>query len=208
MNYSDLVITAEQCWRSIQKKHPEVPECVVLVASGGRRAPTLLGHFASNTWSQGDKQIHEVLLVAEQLNRPAREVFQTLLHEAVHGIAQTRGVKDVSGRRHNKKFAKICEEVGLVPPVKPKGPLGFSDAKLREDTEQEYEQEIKQIADVLFLYRNLKFNEEDKPKNSWAAVCLCPRKIRVGKKIYNPDEDNSLRIICEDCVSPFVVEEE
>ncbi|WP_219419925.1 hypothetical protein [Pseudonocardia nigra] len=40
----------------------------------------------------------------------------TLLHEAAHGVATTRGIKDTSrqGRYHNRKFAELAEELGIT----------------------------------------------------------------------------------------------
>jgi len=51
----------------------------------------------------------ELFVGGEGLRRGAREVLATLLHEAAHGVATTRGVKDTSrqGRYHNRRFAEL-----------------------------------------------------------------------------------------------------
>lgn len=53
-------------------------------------------------------------------------VLGTLLHEAAHGVASTRGIKDTSrqGRYHNRRFAQLATELGIV--VAPDGARGWS----------------------------------------------------------------------------------
>jgi hypothetical protein len=222
-SFVQLVEACEAAYRHIQEENPDVPECVVLIGSGGSRAKNLLGHFAPDRWATGeelknasdnleeDSEIevevyHEILIVAEQLHRGARAVFTTLMHEAVHGIAQNRKIKDVSGRRHNKRFKAICEEIGLEPPESPDKYLGFSSATLPDSTAWIYENDIKAIDAALSLVR-LFPSEKEKVKNSWKAVCDCERTIRVGKKIYN-GEDQDIKIACVDCGGRFMVLED
>ena len=52
----------------------------------------------------------------EGLRRGARAVLGTLLHEAAHGVATTRGIKDTSrqGRYHNRRFAELAAELGIT----------------------------------------------------------------------------------------------
>jgi hypothetical protein len=207
IRYSNLTKCLEQAWGEIQKRHPDVPSAVIVVGSGGRKAPTTYGHFASNVWEVDGEPIHEVLIVAEQLNRPAEEVFQTLLHESVHGIANKRQIKDVSGKRHNKRFATLCWEVGLQPPESAHSAIGWSAATLLDQTKADYSQVIELIGETLNLYRKLNLEMKPKVKNSWAAECPCGVKIRVGKKVYD-GENIFLKMVCTMCDSNFVVDDE
>ncbi len=213
MNYSNLIQTMENAWHTLQAEYKDIPDVLITVASGGRRAPTLYGHFAPNCWTDGDNEIHEVLIVAEQLKREPQEIFTTLLHEGVHGIAQVRGIKDVSNRRHNRKFRDLCLEVGLIPPVAPDSKLGFSAATISPRLEMRFGATIMAIGDALSLCRKLKLKDKDTPKTSWTAECECSRKIRVGKKtleqfiINEIIEGQASGIDCGLCSSEFKIVE-
>lgn len=205
MNYISLIKACEDAWQQIQSYHPEVPDTVVIVASGGTKAAQLYGHFAKDSWEVDGETINEVLIVAEQLHRGAEEVFRTLIHEAVHGLAHARSIKDCSAKRHNKKFAYLAEEMHLEPPEKPDLRLGFSDVQLSDSARYMYADSIKQIEDSLNMFRKLKLNKKEVQKNSWSAECHCPRKIRVGKKIYD-GQNTDIGIKCVECDSNFEVE--
>jgi hypothetical protein len=99
---SPLVAALEQVWAAIRRRHPEVPEVVVVVAAGGEGRRLRWGHFASGRWQLPAGRRPEVLVGGEGLRRPAREVLGTLLHEAAHGLADRRGIQDTSrgGRYH------------------------------------------------------------------------------------------------------------
>jgi hypothetical protein len=207
-NLSTLVAACESAWRDIQAENPDVGDAIIVIGSGGRRANTLLGHFAVGSWTQisGEESIHEVLLVAEQLHRPAHEVFTTLLHEAVHGIATTRGIKDTAGRRHNKKFAALCEEIGLCPPAEPHSTLGYSAATLYDSTARVYADTIASLEGALKVIRKLNLETKTTRKTTWMAKCECDRSVRIPKKTI--DDPQNLNIQCGDCTSYFEMTEE
>jgi hypothetical protein len=208
LSNSEMVRACEDAWRDIQMHNPDVPRAMIIVGSGGRQAPTLYGHFAPDRWASEGASVHEVLLVAEHLNRGAEAVFTTLLHESVHGIAVARGIKDCSGKRHNKRFAGLCLEVGLVPPEKPSKALGFSAATLSyEAVHETYPGTIANLDSVLRSHRKLTLNETEKKKTSWKAECQCGVSIRVGKKLYDGFEP-ILAILCNFCDSQFVVQDD
>lgn len=207
MSYPNLVKTCEDIWKIIRDTNVDVPEAFVVVGSGGRKALTTYGHFAKERWERDGEPIHEVLLVAEQLKRSGEEVFTTLLHEAVHGIATVRDIKDCSGRSHNKKFADLCREVGMIPPEKRDKTLGWSAATLSDDLRALYAPQIAQLDEALSFYRKLTLVAGEVKKNSWSAECRCPRKIRIGKKAIE-DMPDDLRIKCNGCEHDFELVEE
>ncbi len=57
----------------------------------------------------------EVFITDEGIARGPADVLGSLLHEAAHGVAQRRGVKDTSrrGEYHNARFRTVAEELGL-----------------------------------------------------------------------------------------------
>jgi Ribonuclease G/E len=100
---SRLVAALEHAWTAIRTQHPEVPQVVIVVASGSdptRSRRLNLGHFAAGRWQLTDPNQPtdrpEVLVSGEGLQRGPVEVLGTLLHEAAHGLAYVRKVSDTS----------------------------------------------------------------------------------------------------------------
>lgn len=207
MSYSHLVSVCEDIWSNLQKYHLDIPNAFIVVGSGGRRAKTLYGHFAKDMWELEGEPIHEVLLVAEQLNRSAEEVFTTILHEAVHGIATVRGIRDCSGKRHNRKFADLCLEVDMIPPEVPDKTLGYSAATLSSVCKSFYAAEIIELEKALSFSRKLVAVDGQSKKSLWAAECGCGRKIRLGKQAI-AGEPQALAMTCDLCLSSFELIEE
>src|SRR5215207_11309227 len=110
-----LVAALEHTWQTIRSRHPEVPEAVLVVASGSEGKRLNLGHFAPHRWQVHGSDRHEVLVGGEGLQRGPLDVLGTLLHEAAHGLAQARGIQDTSrqGRYHNRRYAALAAELGL-----------------------------------------------------------------------------------------------
>jgi hypothetical protein len=86
-------------------------------AAGSRQLT--LGHFAAARWRftnlgpDRPAERPEVLVSGEGLGR-GLDVLGTILHEATHGLAMARGIKDTSrqGRFHNLRFKALAEEMG------------------------------------------------------------------------------------------------
>src|SRR6266496_2961205 len=102
-----LVAAIEAAWSSIQDKHAEVPHVVLTLGNGTAKAGQLtFGHFHDAKWAAGDGRLPELFIGGEGLRRGARALLGTLLHEAAHGVASIRGIRNTSrqGRYHNTKF--------------------------------------------------------------------------------------------------------
>ena len=127
---SRLVAALEHAWTAIRTHHPDVPQVVIVVASGSdpRSQRLNLGHFAAARWQltnqPGDRA--EVLVSGEGLQRGPVDVLGTLLHEATHGLAHARKLSDTSrqGRYHNRRYATLARELGLD--VAHLDPIGWS----------------------------------------------------------------------------------
>ena len=104
---SRLVAALEHAWTTI-RRHPDVPQVVIVVASGSdpRSRRLNLGHFAAGRWQLTDQPTDraEVLVSGEGLQRGPIDVLGTLLYGAAHGLASVRKVSDTSrqGRYHNR----------------------------------------------------------------------------------------------------------
>ena len=200
-----LLAVLEAAWTAIRTRHPEVPDAVLIVGSGSPAKPNATmkwGHFADLRWQHGDTQLHEVLVSGEGLNRPPAEVLVTLLHEAAHGLATTRGIQDTSrqGRWHNKKFAKLAAELGLSASKDDK--LGYSPCTLTEQATADYAATITGLTQALKAFRHPEISitkQRTNNNNGITAECECPRKIRLSDTAFQEGP-----IVCAACEAAFL----
>lgn len=136
-------------WNTIRTRHPDVPEAVISMATGGRVSAVELAHFAPRRWRlrEGDAVHHEVFVTAESLADGAEKVFGYLVHEATHAANEACGVDDCSASQyHNKHFRKKAEELGLVQRAdvgeKWKKKYGFAGTELGEKAAKTYADQI------------------------------------------------------------------
>lgn len=162
------VLAAElaEAWADIQRYHPELPDLA---------APeSLIGESSSACG-------HELS-------------FERLLHEAVHGIAAARGIRDTSraGRYHNRRFLAIAEEMGLDHPEEPHPSSGFSLVTLTPEAKRRYRPTIDQLQRALKAHTAATSADTARSFRGPAArhgssgggvrvkaVCDCGRNVRV-----------------------------
>ena len=165
MTGSAVVTLMEQVWERIRQNHPELP-AVIIVTGTGMIGPSRWGHFRANGWmarAEGedaatDLALGEMFMAGETMAKGARQVVQTMLHEAAHVLAQVRNLKDTSrqGRWHNGTFRKLAEEMGLEHKAATAHTQhGFSFVTLTEETEAKYadllgelDREIRLVVDL------------------------------------------------------------
>jgi hypothetical protein len=195
-----LVAALEHTWQSIRTHHPDVPEAVLVVASGAEGKRLNLGHFAPHRWQVQGADRHEVLVGGEGLHRGPLEVLGTLLHEAAHGLAQARSIADTSrqGRYHNRRYAALARELGLE--VTNLQPIGWSATTVPEQTTAVYGDQLEQLAAALVLWRRQEYRTGPggRSRNLLAASCGCGRRIRVAKTTLG-----EAPILCGGCEQPF-----
>jgi hypothetical protein len=197
---SVLVAALEHTWQTICTRHPDVPEAVLVVASGSEGKRLNLGHFAPHRWQVNGADRHEVLVGGEGLHRGPTEVLGTLLHEAAHGLAQARSIQDTSrgGRYHNRRYATLARELGLeVASVKP---IGWSATTVPDTTAAAYAGQLEGLAAALVLWRRQEHQIGTGPRsrNLLAATCACGRRIRAAKATLA-----EAPILCALCEDPF-----
>jgi hypothetical protein len=148
-----LVAALEHTWQTIRIRHPELPQAVLVVASGAEGKRLNLGHFAPHRWQVKGADRHEVLVGGEGLQRGPLEVLGTLLHEAAHGLAQASGVQDTSrqGRYHNRRYATLARELGLE--VASVQPIGWSATTVPEHIAAAYAGPLQELQAALVLWR-------------------------------------------------------
>jgi hypothetical protein len=195
-----LVAALEHAWQTIRRRHPDVPEAVLVVASGSEGKRLHLGHFAPHRWQVNGSDRHEVLVGGEGLQRGATEVLGTLLHEAAHGLACARGIADTSrqGRYHNRRYASLARELGLEVATQP--PIGWSATTVPEPTAGRYAGQLEELAAALVLWRRLEQRAATggKARNLLACTCGCGRRIRAAKATLA-----EAPILCALCQEPF-----
>lgn len=153
---SDLVAACEAGWAAIQALHPQVPDTVIVLGTGVERGRLVkLGHWWGGQWRVGAEARGEVLLAGEALHLPPEAVFEVLLHEAAHGLAAARNIRDTSrgGRYHNANYKAVAAEVGLRP--RRFDPYGFARTELTPDTAETYAEVIAGIGARMRLARGL-----------------------------------------------------
>ncbi len=194
-----LVDALSRVWSRVRTLHHEVPPVVVLPAPAGREV-TKLGHFSPLRWRPRRRQratAHEVVVVAECLHRPLREILATLLHEAGHAANWEAGIFDCSStsQYHNKKFKAAAERLGLT--VKQVPNYGYAYTTLPAKTAADYEQEMLVLRQAL-ASRDADPVDREANTRSLKAVCHCPYIIRVSRKTI---EATTIR--CDTCGKPF-----
>lgn len=195
-----LVTTLEDCYNALREKHPEVPAAVIVISS---RPPTktrqVWGHFAQSRWFVNGTQLPEIMISAEGLKRPPRDVLATLVHEAAHGLCSTRKVRDTSdsGRYHNEDFKRVAEELGMVAERVPRG--GWTQTTLPQG---KWDNLVGELTRDLIGYRQteIKFSQTSNSggRNEFSYRCACPRKVRVYEGVYDAGP-----ILCGVCGDEF-----
>jgi hypothetical protein len=210
-----LIEALAHVWARIQEFHPKVPHVVLLPAPAGKGGMNVLGHFAALRWSGRNQATHhhEVVVVAEHLNRGAGDIAETLIHEAAHAMNFEQGIKDCSKNQyHNQRYAQAATELGLTVEQVPH--YGFAYTKLPPETAARYQPEIEALDTVLIHRRpvtaplgpgptpgNDDPGDDGKPSSrSRKATCKCPFIIRVSKQTML-----STFIRCESCGERFVL---
>jgi hypothetical protein len=197
---SVLVAALEHTWQTIRTHHPDVPDVVLVVASGSEGKRLNLGHFAPHRWHVQGADRHEVLVGGEGLQRGPIDVLGTLLHEAAHGLAQARSIHDTSrqGRYHNRRYATLARELGLE--VASVQPIGWSATTVPEQTAAAYAGQLEDLAAALVLWRRQehRIGAGPRSRNLLAAACGCGRRIRAAKTTLA-----EAPILCGACEQPF-----
>lgn len=230
MDASALVAALEATWSAIQLRHPDVPDVVVTLGAGSIGVPAgalKLGHFAAERWIAYDTKdpvgLAELFVGGEGLRRGAEPVLTTLLHEAAHGVAHVRRIKDTSrqGRYHNTRFKLLGEELSLTITQAPT--IGWSSTKLAPGTAVEYVDEIEALAWAIVGFRNAEGatlagppgggkggttggggrygGGSRRPKNGLVLVCECTpgRRIRASAAVVDRGP-----IVCGVCSAGLV----
>ncbi|MFD0409972.1 hypothetical protein [Kitasatospora sp. NPDC127116] len=155
---SRIIAALEAAWAAIQAQHPDVPNVVMITGMGRTKGGITWGHFGADFWTvEGEaarKRTPELFAGGELLSLGGERTVETLLHEAAHGMAYTRRIKDTSssGRYHNRRFAGLATELGLTPPAEPCTVRGLSKCTITPATIEQYADVIKALDEARLPY--------------------------------------------------------
>lgn len=128
---------------------------------------------------------------------PFEAMLDDLIHQMCHISNHMKGIKDeTNGGYHNRKFAKIADNVGLKT-TKQKGrghvvEIGVGKKAIFDELR-------KALNCDLFVAKE----EKTKKKYFLKYVCGCPsphNSIRSGRR---PDGQHKLNVVCQDCGQIF-----
>ncbi|SRR6266487_755560 len=200
-----LVTALDRAWAAIRVRHVDVPEVVITLGAGSGKGhgPLTFGHFAADRWQRADARLPELFIGGEGLERGARAVLGTLLHEAAHGVAATRQIQDASrqGRWHNARFRALAAELGIEVTKDPT--LGWSVTTLPDVTAAAYKSELRRLDAALVAWRHAdprpgRAGGRVSNNNGLSARCGCGRRIRVAPAVFEVGP-----ITCGLCGSDF-----
>jgi hypothetical protein len=180
---STMVRALERVWASIRRRHPDIPDVVLILASGTEGKHPKWGHHAAGRWHVAGSDRTEIMISGEGLQRSPAQVLGTLLHEATHALAFARGIKDTSrqGRYHNTRFRDLGTELGIQ--VEHHTTLGWSLTTVPDGTKLAYKPELTALQRAMVLWRRDEITAPGatrKNTNLIAATCGCGRTIRIA----------------------------
>lgn len=183
---SEVVHALELAWKAIQRKHPEVPNVVLVTGSGQQLFGLTWGHHAHQRWTNGKptNKVTELFISGECIDQGAKYVLETLLHEACHAIARVRDIPETSRQRryHNRRFVALAEELGLDGPEVPHPSIGWSDCVIRQKTVTAYRVEVDRLAKAVKKARiDSGLKDKGRGKNGAAPVIPKRPKAPVGQ---------------------------
>jgi hypothetical protein len=182
-----IIAAIDHTWGAICARHRDVPEVVITFGAGSGSSHELTyGHFAPERWQRGKSRLPEMFVAGEGLSRGARAVLGTLLHEAAHGVAAVRGIKDTSrqGRWHNTRFRALAGEVGIEVSQDPS--IGWSVTSVPDATVWVYQAEMRRLetALVAWRYSEVTASGRTNSNNGISVTCDCARRIRLSLSVY------------------------
>ncbi|PXX66919.1 hypothetical protein DFR70_103674 [Nocardia tenerifensis] len=143
-------------WKEIRRRHPDIPDVVIIASPGSTGTASLrLGRFSARRWQSGEREFDELFIATEGFSAGPRYVLATMLHEAAHALAYTRGVQDTSraGAYHNSRFKELAEELGLT--AQRDHGSGWATTHLPEPTATAYASQLAMLAASISGHRRI-----------------------------------------------------
>ena len=164
-----------------------------------------LGTFATKpTWFKKDDEsicYHEININPLYLNEDYIDILSVLVHEMCHMYNSQNNIKDTSGKKHNKKFKAIAEQVGLKD-ADDNDNWGYTTASgaLKECFKDIGEDIIEVLNTCVYLNDDV-YNNPPKKRKKTIFKYICPS---CGMVVKAKAEKN---IVCGACEMQLEMEE-
>jgi hypothetical protein len=195
-----LVAALEHTWQTIRTHHPDVPDAVLVVASGAEGKRLNLGHFAPHRWQVNGSDRHEVLVGAKASSAApwrcsGRCCTRPPTASPKPGASRTPAAK--GGTTTAATPSSPESSAWRSPPSKP---IGWSATTVPEPTAAGYAGHLEELQAALVLWRRQEHRIGPGPRsrNLLAATCACGRRIRAAKATLA-----EAPIVCGACEHPF-----
>ena len=190
------------------------PVITIMPEERKRHDVRVLGWFTEyKVWTEKNgERAYELNVTADYADRSLLEIAETLLHEMAHQYAREHNIDDCSraGTYHNKNYAKIASDHGLIVTKNEK--YGFSITRLTLEAEQvvsrfEFGEDLIYRRQTLDQEEVLDIIEKQVPENTpdRDAVIqdlylgVCEGKYRVTKDGVKPKKSSTRKYICPSC---------
>ena len=198
-NLSTITKALEEAHAIIAKEN-NAPRATIVTGRSSR----VHGHFTPWTpWASGEETFHEIFITI--INRTARELLGTLLHETAHSIDNKEGVRGTSGDGyHNKNFKARAESLGLTITQAPR--IGFSVTAVSDECAARWAEPLRLIEEALRLTADNDggtAKPKGRNKNLLVAECGCGNKIRLSQKTLEMCAPS-----CNNCEEYFVTDKD
>ncbi|WP_338932648.1 hypothetical protein WEB32_29735 [Streptomyces netropsis] len=131
-----VIAAIETAWEVLRESHPELPDVYVSVDNEGARH-NLAWPEKLESDMKPELPIHRDTVLAGP-----EAVLDAILHVATHALCHARGISETTnrGRRHNKRFREVAEELGMAWPAgePPHTTRGFSPIPLTPEATEGY----------------------------------------------------------------------
>lgn len=134
---------------------------------------------------------YQINISSNYIDKGVETISEVLLHEQVHLFNAQNGIKDCSGKKHNKKFLKKATEVGLDCGENDKT-VGYGYTTATESLKEYFNNTLKMNPEVFQYYFKLpekKKDDKEPPKKFnktiWCPNCQLEIKLEEGFDGYD-----------------------
>ena len=172
---------------------------VATIQTRGRKA-RCEGWFAPDRWQTRDGETRcEINISAETLLQDPEETVKIAIHEVIHTLHHSLDIADTaSNGRHNRKFKKAAEAVGLIV-AEPSDSYGYGYTTLSDELREVIQTDFKPDAAKWHMFRKeiAPKIKKQKPSTKRTWECDCGIKVNVAAGI-------EFDATCNECDTQFV----